>query len=103
MTTIGFILGKVKVEIRSILQKRPEIQEVYGFGSFFRNQSFNDIDLLFVLRGDNVSLLVASKEIRSLIFDTSRKLGITLDPLILTERELEESPLRDMHELRLLS
>jgi predicted nucleotidyltransferase len=90
-------------EIRSILQKLPEIQGVYGFGSFFRGQFFNDIDLLFVLRCNDEALLAASKEIRFLISDTSRKLGVTLHPLILTEREIEESPLRDMHELTPLS
>lgn len=90
-------------EIRSILQEHPEIEEVYGFGSFFRKKPFNDIDLLFVFCCDEASLLVACKEIRTLISDASRKLDITLHLLMLTERELNEAPLRDMHELLPLS
>lgn len=93
----------MKREIRSIIQKRPDIQGIYGFGSFFRNQPFNDIDLLFVLRSDETSLLVACGEMRSLISNASRKLDVTLHLLVLTETELEEAPLRDMHELMPMS
>ena len=93
----------MKREIQSILQKHPAVNEVYGFGSFFRNQPFNDIDLLFVLRCDESLLLVVCKEMVSLISDVSKELEVTLHVLMLTEREFREAPLRDMHELLPLS
>ncbi|GAB5471475.1 MAG: hypothetical protein Kilf2KO_45050 [Rhodospirillales bacterium] len=97
--TAGCTVVKMKREIQFIIQELPDIKEVYGFGSFFRSQYFNDIDLLFVLSCDDRSLLAVSKEVRFLISDASTKLGFTLHPLILTEREFGEAPLRDMHEL----
>lgn len=87
------------MEIQSILLKRPEVKDVYGFGSFFRGEPFNDIDILFVLPCEDRSILISVREIRALLHDASRRLRITLHPLILTDREIGEAPLRDMHEL----
>jgi predicted nucleotidyltransferase len=103
MTTIGSTAGEIEREIQYITQNFPEIRNIYGFGSFFRNQSFHDIDLLFVLSINDGSILRTSNKIRSLLSDLSSKLGVTLHPLILTEREFAEAPLRDMQEIVSLS
>ena len=102
MMTTGIIVGEMKREIQYILQELPEVQGAYGFGSFFRDQPFNDIDLLFVLDCHEEAILSASKGIRLRLRSASIRLCITFHPLILTAREFSEDPLRDMHELRSL-
>ena len=103
MRTSGDILKEITKEIQYIRQRLPEVKEVYGFGSFFRGVPFNDIDLLFVVSDNPVSLLSTSRTIRLLVSDSARRMLFILHPLILTEREFEEAPLRDTSELVPLS
>lgn len=42
-------------EIRLRLQDRPDLFGVFGFGSFFRKNSYNDVDILIVVN-DNCNL-----------------------------------------------
>lgn len=95
----GPIIEKMRTEIQSIRQERHEVSQVYGFGSFFRGEDFNDIDLLFVISGSEERLLDTSRAIRHRMAALSKKLGCTIDPLVLTEREMAEEPLRDMSSL----
>jgi len=96
----GAITEKIRTEIRSIQRRLPEICGVFGFGSFFRAETHNDIDILFVVDCDRTSLLSTTKSIRAEAKNLSLALNQSIDPLILTKREFEEQPLRDMSELQ---
>lgn len=89
----------MKKEIRCIQREVPEVLDVYGFGSFFRGETFNDIDVLFVLRCEFGRILPASKRLRWMVVNLSAEFGQTFHSLVLTEREFEARPLRDMHEI----
>ena len=97
--TTGDITRGIKREIRHIQREVPEVLGIYGFGSFFRGQEFNDIDIIFVLRCEFGRILPASKKLRGMVLNLSAVFGETFHSLILTEGEFEGHPLRDMHEL----
>lgn len=103
MTTTGDITGRIKREILHIQQEVPEVLGIYGFGSFFRGENFNDIDVLFVLRCELSRVLPASKRLRCMVENLSADFGSTFHLLVLTEVEFEEGPLRDTHELILIN
>jgi predicted nucleotidyltransferase len=44
---IGITRKKIKKEIVSIIIK-ANVQAVYSFGSFFRDSSFSDVDIIIV-------------------------------------------------------
>ena len=44
----GHIIKKMKMEIQSVTTELHDIYGVYGFGSFFRGDLYNDIDILIV-------------------------------------------------------
>jgi predicted nucleotidyltransferase len=101
--TTGDITKKIEREIQNIKQEVPEIHSVYGFGSFFRGGAFNDIDVLFVLRCEFKRILPASRRLRWMVAKLSAEFGQTFHSLVLTEGEFEARPLRDMHEIILIS
>jgi predicted nucleotidyltransferase len=99
----GTIIEKIRTEIQSIQRELCEVSHVYGFGSFFRGEDFDDIDVLFVVTGGEETLLNTSRAIRRKMAELSKALGYTIDTLVLTKREMAEKPLRDMSSLRLFS
>lgn len=90
---------RIRTEIRSTLERNDRIQSIWGFGSFFRGEGFRDIDILVVVTGSGAQLLADSKAIRADFLAVEMRLGIPIDPLILTTTEFESRPLRDMDEL----
>jgi hypothetical protein len=72
---------------------------VYGFGSFFRDDVFNDVDLLFVLTPQTHALLPAFYRIRNALDGVSSELNIKIDLTVLTSSEFMERPLREMDSL----
>lgn len=75
MKTTGDITGRIKREILYIQQEVPEVLGVYGFGSFFKGGTFNDIDVLFVLRCEFKRVLPASKRLRCMVENLSVEFG----------------------------
>lgn len=74
---------------------------IYGFGSFFRDELYNDIDLLFVFLGDKKELNTASMKMRNLCSLMATCTQKCIDPLLLSIEEFDEEPLRDMDQLKL--
>ena len=72
---------------------------VFGFGSFFRSGPYKDIDLLFVFSGPNKNLLATSKTMREICRVIQCKTGEVVHPIIVTDQEFKDNPLRDMDEL----
>ncbi len=104
--TFGRITSAIEKEIPVIKQRVPELVEVYGFGSFFREESFNDIDLIFVIDCRAGEILPASRKLRreartlSAIFAI---FAIEIDALVLSKREFSEKPLINMKDVMRLS
>jgi len=83
----------------------PNIHSIFGFGSFFHSNIYNDIDILFVLwqfKSIENSILL-SKEIREICKKFENRIEIPIDVLILTYDEFLERPLKHMDKLILLS
>ena len=91
--------AKIRSAIASNLKRFPSISSAWGFGSFFRGEEHQDIDILVVVAVSHERLLDASREIRASLFQVQRTIDVPIDLLILTESEFESRPLRDMHEL----
>jgi predicted nucleotidyltransferase len=99
----GPTIRKIRTEIRSTLSCHDSIQSIWGFGSFFRQEKFDDIDILVVVTGSGEQLLSDSKAIRADLLAVENRIGTPIDPLILTLNEFKSRPLRDMDELVRLS
>ena len=97
--TIGPIIDEIKKEIRSTITGWPDICAAYGFGSFFRSEPFNDIDVLLVVQPVGPSSLRTYYNLKTAFDGLSERFGIQFDITVLTEREFSERPLRDMDSL----
>jgi predicted nucleotidyltransferase len=85
------------MEIQFITAELRDIYGVYGFGSFFRGDQYNDIDILIVaspICEDTLSLFYLAKE-RLQEIDQSIDIDITL----LTYSEFLAKPLLEMDSL----
>jgi predicted nucleotidyltransferase len=96
--TIGPTIDGIKMEIRSIITKWPDVY-AFGFGSFFRGEPFDDIDVLLVLQQGCQSRLNTYYELKTAFDNWGKDHGVHFDLIVLTEREFSERPLRDMDSL----
>lgn len=76
-----------------------DVEAVYGFGSFFRNEMFNDIDLLVVTTAECPDCLATYYAIRQRLLALAAHQGFKLHLVFLTAKEFEERPLREMDQL----
>lgn len=97
--TTGLTTRKIRMEIRSILKSHAEIISAWGFGSFFRGERHNDIDVLVVVDCQMSDLLDYSSQLRAAMHKLQGDYQMEIDVLILTMKEFEERPLRDMDQL----
>lgn len=97
--TSGLIIRRIRTEIRCTLEGCDRIHSIWGFGSFFRREEFSDIDVLVVVSSSGEQLLSDSKTIRANLLAIERRIGIPIDPLVLTATEFQSRPLRDMDQL----
>jgi predicted nucleotidyltransferase len=72
------------------------ITSTWGFGSFFRGERHQDIDVLLVVAVPEDRLLNTARDLRAAPIEVERRIGVPIDPLILPEAEFESRPLRDM-------
>lgn len=91
--------ARIRASIASRLQPFSTISSAWGFGSFFRREPHQDVDILVVVAVPHDQLLDTTREIRAALLEVERMIGIPIDPLILTEREFESRPLRNMDDL----
>lgn len=52
-----------------------------------------------VVRVSEERLLKTARDLRAALLEVEQKIGVPIDPLILTEAEFDSRPLRDMDEL----
>ena len=81
--------------IRQAVQKLEDVTAVYGMGSYFRGEPFNDVDIVVVVRR-TPALVVLGTAIRAALLPLSEIVGSRIDITIFTESEFAGEPLRDM-------
>lgn len=77
----------------------PDVDAAYGFGSFFRNEKFNDIDLLVVATKDCKDGLATYYAIRRRLQALASRLKFKLHLTFLTAKEFKSRPLLEMDHL----
>lgn len=97
--TFGIITRKIRTAIQSELSNHEHVLSAWGFGSFFRLQSFEDIDVLVVVSCKSSDLPSLSAAIRRGMYVVGIQIGFSIDLLILTSGEFDERPLRDFDQL----
>lgn len=97
--TSGTMSARIRTAIADSLRLYPTVTSAWGFGSFFRGERYHDIDVLLVVAVSKDRLLGTARELRAAMLEVEHRIGVPIDPLILTEAEFESRPLRDMGEL----
>jgi predicted nucleotidyltransferase len=90
--------GRVIRTIRQKAQKLEGVTAIYGMGSYFRGEPFNDVDLVVVVRR-SLDLATLGARIRTALLPLSDIVGRRIDITIFTESEFAAEPLRDMASL----
>ena len=98
--SFGNTIKQIKTEIQSITAKLHNIHGVYGFGSFFRSEHYNDVDILVVTSPD-------CKDTLSIFYLINKKLqrideNLEIDLTLLTYDEFIEKPLIEIDALTLI-
>lgn len=96
---IGTIRKEIKTAIRSRLQDKSEIFGVFGFGSFFRCDSFNDIDVLVVVDDHCDYPLKVFYDVKNILDDIGLCYGIPIDITYLSYIEYSRKPLLESDDL----
>lgn len=78
------------------------ILALYGMGSFFRSDTFNDLDLVAVVDCSLSELVDQAERIHSAFRNLGAQLGVPIDLTIFTPSEFLSAPLRDMSTLKKL-
>jgi hypothetical protein len=96
-------IGHTKsLTMKAIREKASTLKEIcvlYGMGSFFRSNSFNDLDLVAVVDCGRGELADTAKRIHSAFRELGARLGVPIDLTIFTPTEFSRAPLRDMSTL----
>jgi predicted nucleotidyltransferase len=83
------------MEILSISISQPSIIAIYGFGSSFRSDSYQDVDLLAILENESCKDPLIHKTINVEIKKALRFIDRPIDVTVLTEKEATRKPLRE--------
>lgn len=100
--TIGTTSKRIKTELLFALSNE-DIIGIYGFGSFFRNKEYNDVDIIAVTSAPVEKLLGVHRKCCADLGRFQQIFGIKVDFTLLTTDEFKDVPLRDRHELIELS
>lgn len=89
----------MKTEIQFALSEQPNLYRVYGFGSFFRDEEYRDIDLLLVSKENSKRPLDDYYSAQKVLNRLSRKMNVKIDVTFLTYSEFLTNPLLEMDNL----
>jgi predicted nucleotidyltransferase len=95
----GITKNQIKIELSRSLEGISEVEAVFGFGSFFRDEPFNDVDLALVFSDNCVDPLPAFERVMSRLKAAEENLGVRLHVTPLTAKEFQERPLLDHERL----
>ncbi len=86
-------------EIRNIAIKLHEIRSAHGFGSAFRSNQYNDIDLLVVFEKNSSEAFDEYIAFLKIVDCLKKKLGVKVDVTALTAGEAARNPLNESDHL----
>jgi predicted nucleotidyltransferase len=95
----GITISEMRKEILSTVTRQSGLHSVFGFGSYFRGDSHNDIDVLVVLKGSPETILAAYYSAKGKLEALGRRLDMIFDVTALTLEEFLERPLLEMDHL----
>lgn len=95
----GTIRKEIKTEIRLRLQGKSDIFGVFGFGSFFRCDSFNDVDILIVVNDDCEYPLRVFYDVKKVLDEIGLMFDVQIDITYLSYTEYSRKPLRESDNL----
>ena len=72
-----------------------EVEAVFGFGSFFRGEAFEDVDLAVVFREDCDAPLAVFERVLERLRIVDERLGVHLHVTPFTAKEFKSGPLRE--------
>jgi predicted nucleotidyltransferase len=98
----GATIVKVKRAIQSLPINELEIEEIYGFGSFFKGELFNDIDLVVIVHSEVSRSINRYYKIKAALDRISREFNAPIHATFLTRGEFVDAPLRDKGQLILI-
>ncbi|MFJ3050768.1 nucleotidyltransferase domain-containing protein [Pseudomonas nitroreducens] len=81
------------------MSKLLYIDAVFGFGSFFRSEKYNDIDLAIIINCPREQQLENLNKIIDTSRSLSKEINIPIDITPFTRAEFAENPLREMSSL----
>ncbi len=90
------------MEIQYIFTEQPEIFGVFGFGSFFRREKYNDIDLLLVSKENCLSPLNTFYWAKTKLDKLAETICVEIDITFLTYSEYLRKPLLEAENLATL-
>jgi len=85
--------------IQQRVSKLNGLQALYGMGSFFRGESYSDIDFVAVVDCQRDALVELGQQIRGAVHEECAALGAATDVIVFTAEEFHSKPLRDMSSL----
>ncbi len=94
---IGNRRARLRTAARGAAAAVSRIRAVWGFGSALRAGSFNDVDLLLVLVRRPQTLVEDANRAARKLKTCCPRWGVPVHVVVLTEREMLDQPLRDMH------
>ena len=98
----GITIKKIETEIQHIFLNKMDVTGVYGFGSFFRKEPFNDIDILIVTSAKIEELISTYDFCDSKLSFLGRLMNYKFHMLMLTKEEYNSKPLLESDHLTIL-
>jgi predicted nucleotidyltransferase len=95
----GLTKNWIRTELSQKLTGMSEVEAVFGFGSFFRDEAFGDVDLAVVFREDCDDTLSAFEQVLERLKTVDEVLGLHLDVIPFTAKEFKSRPLREHAQL----
>src|ERR1700741_3774335 len=91
----GITKNLLQTELTQSLSGITQIEAVFGFGSYFRGEPFNDIDLVLVFKEGSENTLETYELVLSRLKEVTARLGVRLHVTPFTANEFQQRPLRE--------
>lgn len=95
----GLTKSRIKIELSDSLEGISGIEAVFGFGSYFREEPFEDIDLAVVFTDACEDPLAVYEQTLFRLRALEARLGVHLHVTPLTAQEFKARPLREHDQL----
>lgn len=94
--------SKIEHLLKKSLHKQYNIVGIYGFGSFFRSNTFTDIDIAIVTNSSEADLLHTHRSVAKIIEGISQEVGSKINFLLFTKEEFDQKPLLESDSMVLI-